>query len=297
MRSVYGLLGTLWMFGCAGGTVPDSDNPACAVESAPLDLRRISMDVDGMTRAFVMSAPAVPAGTRLPVVVAFHGGSGSSVPFVQEQDFEALAEEEGFITVYPKSVLVPPNEGEWILNTGANSRHDIDFVAAILDTLTENYCVDEDRIFSTGYSLGSMFNYELACQMNAQFAATASFAGTMPIAPESCDIVDPMSILHIHGTADEIIPYDSEWDWKSWDSVGRMHSVPGLVDAWRERYSCTDMNETNGSATSYVAHTGCDGDATVAHYRLEGQNHGWPNTIDGTPTPRVLWDFFSAHPK
>ena len=82
-----------------------------------------------------------------------------------------------------------------------------------------------------------MFNYELACQMNAQFAATASFAGTMPIAPESCDIDDPMSILHIHGTADEIIPYDSEWDWKSWDSVGRMHSVPGLVDAWRERYS------------------------------------------------------------
>lgn len=285
------------LLGCSGGTIEDNVSPACGSESAPLDLRRISMDVNGMTRVFVMSAPAVPAGTQLPVVFGFHGGGGSYVPFVQESEFEALAEEEGFITVYPKAVLVEPNEGEWILNTGANSRHDIDFVEAILDTLTENYCVDEDRIFSTGYSLGSMFNYEVACQLNDRFAATASFAGTMPIAPESCDIVDPISILHIHGTADEIIPYSSEWDWKNWDSVGRMHSIPGLIDAWQEQYSCSEVTEANGSTSTYVAHTGCDGDATVAHYRLDGQNHGWPNTIDGTSTPRVLWDFFSAHPK
>jgi len=288
---------TFVLLGCAGGEIDDSVNPACGRDSAPLDLRRISMDVNGMTRTFVMSAPAVPAGTKLPVIVGFHGGSGANVPFVQEAEFEALAEEQGVITVYPKAVLVAPNEGEWVLNTGANAQHDIDFVDSILDTLTENYCVDETRIFSTGYSLGSMFNYEVACQLNHRFAATASFAGTMPISPESCDIEDPMSILHLHSVDDEIIPYDSDWNWKNWDSVGQMHSIPGLIEAWRDRYSCTEVQETQGESTQYVAHTGCVGDATVAHYRFDNQGHWWPERIEGTPTPQILWDFFSEHPK
>ena len=229
--------------------------------------------------------------------MAFHGGSGANFPFPQEQAFEDLAAQEGFITVYPKAVLVDNEEGEWILNTSDNRRHDIAFVDAILDTLSENYCVDDDRIFATGYSLGSMFNYEVACQLNNRFAATASFAGTMPIAPDSCTIDDPMSILHIHGTSDSIIPYDSQWDRKDWEAVGPMRDIPGLVDWWSDQYGCAEATEANGEGADYFERTGCDDGAVVAHYRLNGQDHDWPDRIDGESTPEVLWDFFQQHPK
>ena len=80
-----------------------------------------------------------------------------------------------------------------------------------------------------------MFTYELACQMSDRFAAIASYAGTMPVSPASCDISDGIAMMHIHGELDGIIAYNNAWDWKEWDSVGTMQAIPDLVDYWGDK--------------------------------------------------------------
>ena len=60
------------------------------------------------------------------------------------------------------------NEGEWQLNTSSDSRHDIDFIDTLIDNLSSSYNVDSKRVYATGYSLGSMFTYELACHLNSK---------------------------------------------------------------------------------------------------------------------------------
>ncbi len=273
-----------------GGTASE----ACTV---PTDERRqvsAEVTVDGVRREFRFSVPQADAGVELPVLMAFHGADGRNYPFPQEVNFEQLVEDEGVITVYPLSELLPVNEGEWQLNTREGFRQDVDFVEAILDTLATDYCVDAGRVYATGYSLGSMFTYEMACHLSGRFAAIASFAGTMPVEPDSCTLDDNIAVMHIHGRADWLISYRSEWDWKEWDSVGTMMDIPSLVTFWSEKNNCSVSSETSSTAGTHLIHDDCDGGVRVEHHGLSRVEHDWPSSIDGVSTHEVIWNFVSG---
>ena len=155
--------------------------------------------VDGVERQYRLTVPATDAGVALPIIIAFHGGGGAEEDFPQQNEFDALAQEEQFIMAY--AIAEDDRtaaEGEWFLNTAATSREDNDFAEAIVDALGELYCIDDTRLYAIGYSLGSMFTYEVACQLNQRFAAVASFAGTMPVAPYSCVLVGWMGLMLVH---------------------------------------------------------------------------------------------------
>lgn len=280
--------------GSEGG---DSLNGACATPAAAESQTLAELMVNGVRRQYRLSVPRADAGVALPVLMAFHGGSGRDYPFPQQREFEELVEAEGVIAVYPLAELVPPNEGEWQLNTSESSTQDLAFVEALIDDLAARYCVDSNRIYATGYSLGSMFTYELACHLNARFAAIASLAGTMPVTPNSCALVENVSIMHIHGQDDPIISYDSEWEWKAWDSVGTMRDIPSLVRFWSEQYGCQNESETQSDSALHIVHDACDEGVRVEHYRLTGVEHEWPDAIRGVSTHEVIWNFVSEFAK
>ena len=280
--------------GSEGG---DPLNGACTTLAAAESQTLVEIMVDGVRRQYRLSAPQADAGVALPVLMAFHGGDGRNYPFPQQQEFEELVEAEGVIVVYPLAELVPPNEGEWQLNTSESSTQDIDFVEALIDDLSARYCVDSNRIYATGYSLGSMFTYELACHLSSRFAAIASFAGTMPMEPNSCVLEDNASIMHIHGQDDWIISYDTAWEWKEWDSVGTMMDIPSLIRFWSEQYNCQNESETQSDSVLHIVHDACDEGVRVEHYRLTGVEHEWPGTISGVSTHEVIWNFVSEFTK
>lgn len=186
-------------------------------------------------------------------------------------------------------------EGEWFLNTAATSRADNDYAEAIVDVLASEYCIDQDRLYGIGYSLGSMYTYEIACQLNHRFAAVASFAGTMPVDPETCDLIGGMGVMHIHGKLDYLIDYDDDWDWKDGEheGVGTMSNVPGMIDAWSMRANCGSSEIDADFFLEHIIHSDCFGEARVEHYGIEFWEHTWPNEVDGTPTYQLMWDFLS----
>lgn len=228
-----------------------------------------------------------------PILLAFHGGGGGGYRFPQQRLFEDLADTEGFIMAFPEAKQVEPNEGGWQLNTRADWMQDINYVNAIIDDIADKHGVDQKRVYGIGYSLGSMFVYELACHMSDRIAAVASYAGTMPVNPDSCGQVNPVPILHVHGKQDNVIAYDVEWDWKAWDAVGTMRDIPGLVTFWAEKYSCTEETDTTTGTVQHIIHSGCDDNSRIEHYGLDGQDHNWPQTINNVSMHQVLWDFLS----
>ena len=271
------------------------ENP-CLQGSSAISQSMTEITVNGESRLFRLSAPSSAAGVELPLIIAFHGGGGAAEDFQQQSEFDQLAEEEKFIMAYAIAEDDrTASEGEWYLNTAATSRDDNDFSEAIVDELSKSYCIDQDRLYAIGYSLGSMFTYEIACQLNQRFAAVASFAGTMPVQPETCDMLGSMSVMHIHGKLDYIIDYDDDWDWKDGEheGVGTMSSVPGMIEAWSMRAECQNSETDADFFLEHITHSGCLGDTRIEHYGIEIHEHTWPDEVDGTETYLLIWQFLS----
>ena len=259
-------------------------------------LPRTEISVNDVTREYYLFTPSNEADRPSPLLITLQGGGADAGwRFASQYNWEALAKKEGLIIALPSGKQVGDNEGAWQLNTDSESTQDIEFFDAMISEIAEQHTVDETRIYAVGYSLGSMFSYELACQMSTRFAAIASFAGTMPVSPKSCDPKRNVPIMHIHGVQDGIIAYGNSWDWKSWDSVGTMHDIPSLVNYWRNKYNCEDKNEVSSDDIAHIVYETCDQNSRVEHYRLEEGTHDWPEYINGEPTYSVMWRFLRKH--
>jgi len=239
------------------------------------------------TRRYLLYVPEVARQRALPLLVMINGGGGNFYPFPQEKLFYNLAESEGFVVARPISQQRIGNEGEWQLNIGTTNRQDIDFMERLIEDIAADFAIDTTHVYATGYSLGSMFTYEIVCHLSTKFAAVASYAGTMPINHRDCADSSAMGIMHIHGTQDPIISYFNSWEWKNWDSVGIMYDVPGLVEHWRRKFACSGERR---DGMRYI-YENCEDNARVEHFRLEGVGHEWPDFIDEQQTATVIWRF------
>ena len=248
-----------------------------------------SIEAGGLPREYRVYAPST--GPAESILVLLHGGGGAESPFPQEAEFQELADQESIIVALPKGYPFEDNEGEWQLNTQAGARHDIEFIEAMLTEITEEYVPATSQTYGIGYSLGSMFVYELACQLPDRFTALASFAGTMPVTPADCADTSPVSILHVHGTDDSIIPYADSWDWKNWPQVGPMRSIADLGSFWQEQFSCGTTATEARTGEEELIYSDCAQGVEVRVLSLLGQGHAWPETLAGTQTPEYMWRF------
>ena len=263
--------------------------------SDPQTLPEYAIQVESLERQYNLFAPQNTPSTAMPLVVAFHGGGMAGEMFPQQAQFEALAESQGVLLAFPQGFQVGNNEGEWQLNTRPDARHDIEFVIAMIEDIGARHSVDPNRIYAVGYSLGSMFTYEVACQLSDRFAAITSFAGTMPQSPAACSPERYTPIMHIHGDMDGIIPYTDSWGWKSWDEVGTMMDIPSLINFWSDKYACREESLYEYDSSEHIVHSECEQSALVEHHRIRAGDHGWPEDINGESTHRVMWSFLSRH--
>ena len=124
---------------------------ACTVPAEATTQNMTVVLVDGVERQYRLTVPAADAGVALPIIIAFHGGGGAEEDFPQQSEFDALAQEERFIMAY--AIAEDDRtaaEGEWFLNTAATSREDNNYAEAIVDALSELYCIDDTRLYAVG---------------------------------------------------------------------------------------------------------------------------------------------------
>lgn len=188
-----------------------------------------SIQSGGLERTFRVHVPpesAMDAG--FPLVLVFHGGGGSGEQIeLRSSGFSELADEEGFVAVYP--------DGTGVLKTwngggccGAAVREDVDdvgFVRDLLDHLEESLCIDSSKVFATGMSNGGILSHRLACEFSDQIAAIAPVAGTDMT--DICTPSSPVSVLQIHGSEDGHVPYEGG------EGVLRVSRSPRFPIRWK----------------------------------------------------------------
>src|SRR5690606_2445805 len=126
-----------------------------------------------------------------PLVLALHGYGQNSRDFRAVTGLDAAADRHGFIVAYLQAAM-----GAWDIFGGLGNLglDDVDYVRQVIDRVSRNHPIDEDRIVVVGLSNGGVFAQRLACVMSTRIAGFVSVAATMPhLLAEQCRVDVPVS--------------------------------------------------------------------------------------------------------
>ena len=96
--------------------------------------------------------------TNIPVIIQFHGGSGTSKDaYYQEGNLNGVADSEGILMIYPQAEISTGSVWNTLHSDEGNkvSADDFGFIEAIIDLLDEDNRIDTSCIYVAGYSNGS----------------------------------------------------------------------------------------------------------------------------------------------
>jgi polyhydroxybutyrate depolymerase len=242
------------------------------------------ISVGALARNYRLHKPT-GATASAPLVIVMHGYSGSARQAEKDYQWDGLADANNFVVAYPDGLGRAWNvDGETCCGRpGREGVNDVAFIAAMVADITRNLAIDPGKIYATGMSNGGIMSYTLACTTGI-FAAIGPVAG---VQLNACRAPHPASVIHIHGTADQLVPYGGGQGF----SVINGPPVPQVNAFWRNVDRCGAPGATaDGPVTTSTA--GCVDGRGVVLVTIDGGGHQWP----AFATP-MLWQFFAAHPR
>src|SRR6478735_4199178 len=194
-----------------------------------------SLAFGGLDRTYLVHAPAgVDHPTGL--VINLHGAGMSAAEQASLTNYDAVADQHGFAVVYPDGIDLSWADGRGASVPDRQGVDDVGFLVALADRLTQDFGIDRGRVFATGMSAGAFMANRLGCARADVFSAIAPVAGTLG-SGFPCAASQPVSVLEIHGTADDVVPFNGG------PMVGRggpsdIVAAPAMAARWRELNGC-----------------------------------------------------------
>jgi len=275
---------------------PDIQNPldlACA--SYQTNTRKCSFTHNRVLREYYVFTPSSYSPSfNSPLLFVFHGYGSSATNILYYSNFQGLAEQDGYILVYPQGSLLNGvthwNVGGWTVGSTVD---DVSFTEDIIDIITNEYYINTDRIYSTGMSNGGYMSYGLACN-STKFAAIASVTGSMtPEIDNNCAPDHPTPILQIHGLQDFTVLYTG--------AVWSL-SIPDVMEYWSSFNTCdeepsTIINDLNdGSYILFDSYQNCSNSVGVELILHSTMGHTWPSINNHSiSATEQIWSFFGKY--
>lgn len=273
--------------------------------------------VGSLRRVYHLHVPSSYDGTKpTPLVLVFHGLLETSLDMGGMTGFSQLADQKGFIVVYPESIGRHWNDGRGTTAIAPRDADDVGFVLALIEHLTRTLAIDSARVYATGMSNGAMFSQRLACELSEHIAAIGPVSGTMAAnIAARCTPSQPVSVVEFHGTRDAFVPWHGG---QVRGLGGKVLSVPETMARWAQLNGCgpppppmiaePPRHAQGGMWVLREGYGPCQAGSDVALYSIEGGRHFWPRGLERTlpligrvsrpiNVTHVIWDFFETHPK
>jgi polyhydroxybutyrate depolymerase len=215
-----------------------------------------------------MPTGATAGATRLLLAIM----SGADGDADDNLKLGATANRQGIAVLYPTV-----RAGSiWELNDAMGDA-DVQTVTALLQRALATGCFDASRVSIVGLSNGAGFATRMACALPGRFAAVVSVAGGYR-ALDPCPSQERASFLAIHGSADQIVPFNGK-------KPDRKGNVPRYAAGWAQRDGCSTTPTTvhPRHLVTRLVFGGCPAGMRVEVLRLSGTDHGWPGAAPPWP--------------
>ena len=272
-----------------------------------------NMIFDGQEREYILYIPSsYDATSEFPLLFSFHGGSGYAEDFIYTNDMRPIADTANFIAIYPQGAIDPDGGTTSWIHKAPTDHDDIFFIEAIINSLNENYLIDQSRIYACGYSEGAVFSYELGCRLNHKITAFVAVSGSMLTDYYRNDIYEWGNCSPIHPTAMMLIPGTnddsphSNYDGLSYYDLPLYMSVDEITSYW-SIYNNTDINPIlselpniyTSDGSNVERYSWLNGDECVAVEELKIINggHDWPGSFGNMDINASveIWNFVSKY--
>jgi polyhydroxybutyrate depolymerase len=292
-RSVLVALLALSLVACAAedpSAIPDAgtstDAPAAEVDGGSSGPPATIGPEERPARLIV--PPAHDGTTALPLVVLLHGYTATST--LQDTYWRAstVARAMGFYLLLPEGTTDSRGNQFWnatpaccdLDGTGVD---DVAYLTGLLDAAEAVVPVDTSRVYFIGHSNGSFMSFRMACELADRVTAIGGLAGADFLADDTCVPSQPVSVLHVHGTADATIAYGGNAFYPSAEAaVERWAGRAGCDVGASEMLASIDLDSTLAGDETTVERwsEGCATGVDVELWTIVGGGHipGFNNT-------------------
>jgi polyhydroxybutyrate depolymerase len=273
-------------------------------------LKEGSLESGGRTRTYAWWGPGKHGA---PLVLALHGRGGDGKGMERLSGFTAIARREGFTVVFPDGVGDSWHDGRDEGPAAEQGVDDVAFLTALIDDFVARGS-DPRRVFVTGMSNGAFMTVTLVCRAADKLAGAVAVAGDLSTKlSKDCAPSRPVPLALIMGTKDPLVPFAG-------GQVARRNGEILSADAsarfFATRFGCEaepvvewlpDTAPDDGTRTSRLRWSGCQGGVHVELYAVENGGHTWPSGWQYLPESWIgktakdfsaseeAWRFFSAH--
>jgi polyhydroxybutyrate depolymerase len=254
--------------GGSGGSAPGMGSPGCG-SASPLKSGNFTEMIGGTSRKYVLDVPAnYDTNKKYRLIFVWHplGGSASQVVSGGYNGLKTLSEGS---SIFVAAEGLNGGNGEASGNGWWNVDNvDMLLLTAMLTKINAGLCVDQDRIFSTGFSFGGMMSYTVGYEFDV-FRAIAPCSGDLQVIPHKETYTRPLPIMAFHGDKDDFVT----------TARGR-----AARDKYLTRNKCGTETKP-ASPSPCVEYQGC----AVPTFWCEfpGAHAPW------SEEPKAIWKFFS----
>ena len=231
-------------------------------------------------RSFIMHVPSAYKGDKpVPLLIDYHPIGGNSEGQMRDTKYKALTDPEGVISLYPQGTTKTMGPG-WNVGPCCSNDDDLEFTREMIKYVREKACIDPQRIYAAGFSMGGGMSNHVACMMSDVFAAVAPAAMDLNKTNSAkCTKARPISVINFRGTNDQVCRYgggDSGFN----DGLNFL-GAEGTFKFWAEADGCTGSPSKNKDGCD--EYSNCKDGVKVVLCTKQGGQHeqgdgriGWP---------------------
>ena len=230
----------------------------------------IDINVNGQSRNMIVYTPN-SMSDNYPLFIVTHGmNQDPEYQYGADKMYE-LIDTAKFVIAYLRGV-----DKTW--DTGGTK--DRDFVLKTIDEMASKFSIDTNRVYWSGFSMGSALIYHCMADMQDKIAAFAPTSGIAFGGKEWQRCTKPINVIHCHAYGDDVFKYE---DWNIRDYV---KSLAEELDECKT-YKMTKNYRTLGGNTGDREIWSEGKNGTMVE--LFSYNANWHNPSSGNS--KEIWNF------